>query len=236
MFSLSLLLTTTLILNFVSFNIPTFTNQAFVQSSTVNLAQTKNDELLIPREEYKQRYNVSPAPLLVPLPTVKPQVTPTPILIPTPQPTKVITPKPSPPPLATIQTIVPVDGNLNPQSLFNTINNYRIKKGLPTLAWDQTLANYAQGRASSYQQAGSMDHHAGFRQLTSNSNGFHQLGFRKLGENSSSGFSGNPIELVESLYANSPQHQENQINSGWSHMGTGVSGGFTNIVFGGGRI
>lgn len=216
-------------LNFYSYDIPRHTNQAFVQSSTTQLAQSKIiDESNTLTQNFIQKYQASPKPLIL---TTTPNSipTPTPSLIPTPTPTHQPTP-------ITIIAAAQVDSNLNPQSLFNAINNYRIKKGLPTLQWDQKLANYAQNRSTQYQQSGSMDHHAEFRQLTSNSNGFYELGFRKLGENSSSGFSGNPVELVENLYAGSTKHQENQLNPDWSHMGTGVTSGFTNIVFGGGKI
>lgn len=122
------------------------------------------------------------------------------------------------------------------QSLFLALNNYRVKQGLNALIWNQTLGNYAQSRSDYYLRRGSMDNHEGFKQLTSTAAGFHQLGFRSLGENSSSGYNTTPVALIEKIYASSPRHQENQLNPNWTHAGIGVSGLFTDLVFGGNKI
>lgn len=81
-----------------------------------------------------------------------------------------------------------------------------------------------------------MDNHEGFKQLTSTSAGFYRLGFRSLGENSSSGYNTTPVNLIEKIYAASPHHQANQLNPNWTHAGIGTSGSFTDLVFGGNKI
>jgi uncharacterized protein YkwD len=80
-----------------------------------------------------------------------------------------------------------------------------------------------------------MDNHAGFQSMM-NDNGFAKMGFNALGENSSYGDFGTAQNLIEGLYGGHPPHDENQLKSDWTHVGIGVSGVATDLVFGGRKI
>jgi uncharacterized protein YkwD len=129
-----------------------------------------------------------------------------------------------------------VQQNPNPgdsrQQLLSALNAYRQKKGKSSLAWDNTLASFAQGRAEKFDRDGAMDNHAGFRDMLNN-NGFSQMGFMALAENSSYGDSRDPIYIIETLYGQSPGHDANQLNGEYTHVGVGASGKATDFVFGG---
>jgi uncharacterized protein YkwD len=42
--------------------------------------------------------------------------------------------------------------------------------------------------------------------------------------------------LIEWVFAKSPEHNANQLDSGWTHVGIGVSGYGVNLIFGGGKL
>jgi uncharacterized protein YkwD len=125
------------------------------------------------------------------------------------------------------------DRNATASEIHAALNGYRQKKGVGTLAWDQKLADFAQSRASSFATNGKLDSHAGFRDFIDNQDGFSKLGFYALGENSSYGFTLEGVHLIEWVYAGDKPHDDNQLSSSWSHVGIGVSGTATNLIFGG---
>lgn len=120
-----------------------------------------------------------------------------------------------------------------PQEILTALNEYRQRHGSNTLQWDDKLAEYAQGRADHFNSIKSTDKHAGFNDYVQNQNGFEKLGFNGLGENSSYGYKVEAVHLIEWIYAADEPHNKNQLNSGWSHVGIGVSGTSTNLIFGG---
>ena len=80
-----------------------------------------------------------------------------------------------------------------------------------------------------------MDNHAGFNDYVQNQDGFSKLGFNALAENQSWNYKGDAHGLVSQFYASSPGHNANQLNATYTHVGIGISGVFTDIVFGGGK-
>jgi uncharacterized protein YkwD len=66
-----------------------------------------------------------------------------------------------------------------------------------------------------------------------NNDGFGKLGFSSLGENSSYGYLLEGVHLIEWVYAGDAPHDNNQLNSEWSHVGIGVNGTATDLIFGG---
>lgn len=121
------------------------------------------------------------------------------------------------------------------QEIFAALNAYRQKKGAGTLAWDSKLASYAQERTVLFQQQGKLDTHAGFQDYINNQDGFNKLGFYGLGENSSFGYQLEGVHLIEWVYAGDKPHDDNQLNAQWSHVGIGVAGTATNLIFGGNK-
>lgn len=123
----------------------------------------------------------------------------------------------------------------SPQEILAALNVYRQAKGKGTLTMDMKLLNFAQQRADSFAAAHNLDGHAGFEDFIHNQNGFDQLGFYALGENSSYGYQVNGTHLIEWVYAGDKPHDDNQLSSDWSYVGIGVSGLATDLVFGGSR-
>ncbi len=119
------------------------------------------------------------------------------------------------------------------QQILTALNNYRSKKGRSPLSWNATLGSFAQSRASFFVSKGTLDGHAGFMDYINNQDGFHKLGFGSLGENSSYGYTLEATHLIELVYAGDKPHDDNQLSSDWSHVGIGVSGSATDLVFGG---
>lgn len=119
-----------------------------------------------------------------------------------------------------------------PRELADAINTYRETKGVGRLEWSDTLAQYAQYRADYVAEHGS-DHHEGFNSFVQNEGGYDKLGFYCLGENMSEGFRLTGTHLVEWMYAQSPGHDANQLNSIFSRIGVGISGTVSVIIFGG---
>jgi uncharacterized protein YkwD len=121
------------------------------------------------------------------------------------------------------------------QELYNELNNYRSRNGRAALSWDGKLGNYAQNRANLYASLGNTDNHAGFN--TDLANGSHNtLCFFGLGENSGYGGTGSAVDIIDHWYGESSGHNANQLNSQWTHVGIGVNGVATDLVFGGGQI
>lgn len=124
--------------------------------------------------------------------------------------------------------------NATPREIFEALNAYRQKKGRGALAWDDKLAGFAQDRANFFTSQGKLDGHAGFREYM-NQDGFSKLGFNSLGENASFGYTLEGVHLIEWVYAGDKPHDDNQLSSEWSHVGVGVSGTATDLIFGGKR-
>ncbi len=122
-----------------------------------------------------------------------------------------------------------------PQDILQALNNYRQKHGAGTLAWDQALADYAQTRASFFNNQGKLDEHAGFTAFLNNQDGFAKLGYNGLGENSSIGYVLAGVHLIEWVYAGDKPHNDNQLSPQWSAVGIGVSGTATDLIFGGSK-
>lgn len=185
----------------------------------------------LPRSSFPERplFRVTQ---FTPTPSIAPSVTPTPIPSATPSPSATITPKPT----VNRAKIKTSNTTSSASQIFTALNNYRAKKGVGTLSWSQILASFAQSRANYFASigppAGGLDNHAGFNSYIAD-DGFNKLGFWALGENSSQGFTGSPTELIEQFYGGHKPHDDNQLKSDWSHVGIGVKGLFSDLVFGG---
>lgn len=184
-------------------------------ASFENRYQQLQEKLAQRKKEYaemtaavKQRTS----PSLTPIPTVQP--TPTPINTPPATPAS----KPS---QSTFE-----------QQLLESLNTYRAKHGKPALAHHHKLADFSKTRTETFIRISGLDSHAGFNDYIYNQNGFSQLGFRRLGENSSYGYRVSALELIENVYGKSSGHNQNQLG-GWTHVGISAQGTATNFVFGG---
>lgn len=122
------------------------------------------------------------------------------------------------------------------QEILQSLNAYRQRHGVSTLFWDTGLGQFAQSRADLFSKNGSTDAHAGFTDFINNQDGFKKLGFMALGENSSFGYQVEAVHLIEWIYAGDAPHNDNQLNSQWTHVGIGVSGVATDLVFGGRKM
>lgn len=122
-----------------------------------------------------------------------------------------------------------------PQEIYAALNAYRQRNGRGALSWDQQLADYAQSRASTFNGLHTTDKHAGFNEFVTNQDGFSKLGFNGLGENSSYGYLVIGVHLIEWVYAADAPHNDNQLSSNWTHVGVGVSGLGTDLIFGGNK-
>lgn len=102
-----------------------------------------------------------PAPVPTPIPTIKPIIKPSPST--TPQST--ISPTPSPTPEPPPPTKPQGGSTLNPEVLFNMINQHRTSKGLPAYEKEGQVCRWAQERAPELDNEvfGSSFIHAGFR-------------------------------------------------------------------------
>lgn len=117
------------------------------------------------------------------------------------------------------------------QEILEALNSYRLRKGVGTLAWDEKLTGFAQKRAETFVSIGGLDNHAGFNDYFKDEQGLRDIGFWGAGENSSYGFQMEAVHLIEWVYAGDPPHDNNQLDPGWTHVGIGVKGTATNIIF-----
>lgn len=121
-----------------------------------------------------------------------------------------------------------------PNELYEALMSYRQVKGKSRLTWNDKLASYATERALYICQNGS-DQHAGFNDFINNQNGFDILGYRHLGENMSYGMRMSGVHLIEWIYSTSPGHEANQTGQ-WSHIGVGIAGDCSVLIFGNYKI
>ncbi len=119
-----------------------------------------------------------------------------------------------------------------PKEILDALNNYRSIHGSGYLAWDDNLAAFAQERADYFNRIKSTDEHAGFNDYLNNPDNVRKLNFYTLGENSSYGFQLLGVHLIEWMYAGDSAHNDNQLNPAWTHVGIGVSGTATDLIFG----
>lgn len=173
---------------------------------------------------------------------ISPTITPEPTIAPThipDSPTPTQAPPTSTPPLIqtedTTKTIENVENDnsmATANEIFNALNNYRNEKGIGSLSWDDTLANFAQGRVNTFATLGNLDGHAGFRSFMDN-NGFEVSGFNGLGENSAqlSGPMGGD-KIIREIYGASSSHNTSQLDPAWTHAGVSINGIYVNINFG----
>jgi len=118
-----------------------------------------------------------------------------------------------------------------PNEIFEALNSYRQKHGRNSLNWDDRLANYATQRAKYFTQIGNLDGHAGFSEFVKSEENIKILGFWWLGENSSYGYRLEGVHLIEWVYAGDQPHDDNQLSPDWTHVGIGVDGYQTDIIF-----
>lgn len=118
-----------------------------------------------------------------------------------------------------------------PREIVDALNKYRQRHGKGTLTWDEKLAEYAQTRTNFFASNKKLDGHAGFSKFVDEEDGFTKLGFSSLGENSSIGYRMEGVHLIEWIYAGDKPHDDNQLNSKWTHVGVGVTGTATNLIF-----
>lgn len=124
----------------------------------------------------------------------------------------------------------------SPQEVYEAINLYRNTAGIHSLTWDDTLAQFAQSRADTFTRNGGTDKHAGFNAFLQNEDGFNKLGFQRVGENS---YFGGPLtgtHVIEWVFAKSPGHNANQLNTVWTEVGVGVTENAINIIFAADRL
>lgn len=122
------------------------------------------------------------------------------------------------------------------KEIFQALNTYRYARGRTHLQWNDSLATFAQERASLFKQVRTLDGHAGFMQYVNQEDGFHKLGYGALGENSSIGYIVTGTHLIELVYAADSLHDNNQLDSRWRDVGIGVDGSATDLVFGGKKL
>ncbi len=118
-----------------------------------------------------------------------------------------------------------------PKEIQDALNHYRQVHGAGYLAWDDNLGNYAQQRAGYFNSIGKLDEHAGFEDFLNNQDGYKKLNFYHVGENSSIGYVLSGTHLIEWIYAGDKPHNDNQLNPSWTHVGIGVSGTATDLIF-----
>lgn len=128
------------------------------------------------------------------------------------------------------------DRMAEPKEIFEALNAYRQRHQREALEWDQNLADYARSRAQYFTSISKLDNHAGFSEYTKNVENIKRLGFRGLGENSSYGYQMYGVHIIEWVFAGDKPHDDNQLDSKWSHVGVGVDGNQTDIIFGGSKL
>lgn len=117
------------------------------------------------------------------------------------------------------------------QEILAALNNYRRQHGSGELKWDDTLADFANRRAEYFTKINKLDNHDGFFDFVNKQDGFKKLGYGKLGENSSFGFTLEAVHLIEWVYAGDESHNSNQLDKNWHFTGIGVNGTSTDLIF-----
>lgn len=175
-------------------------------------------------------------------------ISPTPLKTPTPSPTKEQSSTPSsstetphsqtqssqatPTPTPTTSQTTSAPTTSQAEQVFQVLNDYRTSHGVGKLEWSDKLGQYAQSRADKFAANGATDNHQDFQTLISTPAGFAQMGFSGLGENSSYGYPFNASDLIEKDYAADKPHDDNQLDSSWTHVGIGINGVASDLVFG----
>lgn len=123
-----------------------------------------------------------------------------------------------------------------PEEILDALNIYRQNHSSGPLSWDNTLADYANGRAQLFKSIKTTDAHAGLNDYLEHQNGFNKLGFNRIGENSYYGGPQHGVHMIEWVFSSSAEHDANQLNGSWSHVGIGVTDESVNLVFGGHKM
>lgn len=123
-----------------------------------------------------------------------------------------------------------------PAEILSALNEYRRRYSSQILTLDSKLAAYAQSRADYFYQRKNIDSHVGFNNFLEKEDGFNQLGYTYLGENISYGYQLNGVHLIEWIYAGDEPHNKNQLDSKWDHVGIGVRGTATCLIFATGKM
>lgn len=118
-----------------------------------------------------------------------------------------------------------------PDEILKALNDYRARYGAQPLKTDPRICEYTQSRANYFNSIKTIDAHKGFEDFLENQDGFAKLGFQKVGENSSYGYRLTGVHLIEFVYAQSPEHNTNQLDPAWDRGCVGVSGLATNVIF-----
>lgn len=121
------------------------------------------------------------------------------------------------------------------EAVVKALNEYRSRNGAGPLAIEKKLQEYAQSRADYLNSLGKLDKHSGHEAFMNNG-GFDKLGFNAVAENQSWNYKGSAEGLISEFYAKSFGHNKNQLNPEYTHVGIGIKGVFTNLVFGGRKI
>ncbi len=116
------------------------------------------------------------------------------------------------------------------------LNEYRKRHGAGQLSANDQLAAFAKERAVYLNSIKSTDKHAGFQQYIANEDNIKKLGFGSLGENSGYGHQLIGVHLIEWIYGGDPQHNANQLDRSWSHVGIGIEGLAVVFIFGGSKF
>ncbi len=138
-------------------------------------------------------------------------------------------PQPNPPPYTNPQPQPPVTTMPSPSEIVGALNNYRAKNGLSAFTQDDFLMGYAQQRAQYFVSRGGLDNHDQFFKDIRDSR-FNA--YYSLGENSASSGTMTAEKLIEEFFGRSSGHNDNQLSTQWTHVGVGVSGSYTDVVFG----
>lgn len=179
-------------------------------------------------------------------PTPTPTNSPTPTLTPEPPKTMQESQSSNSSPIENQQTDTAVENNQSGKNgantkgaasdVLNALNSYRKTHGVGELSWDNGLAQMAQQRAELFASTGHLDNHKGFNDFFNNIDNMKQMGFLKVGENSSFGWDVSPVELIEKVYASDAPHNNNQLDSSWTHVGIGLKGSSSDLIFGGNKL
>lgn len=122
------------------------------------------------------------------------------------------------------------------KEILEALNNYRKVHGSGPVEWNDKLSEYALSRAKLFTELKTTDAHKGFMEKLNNEQGFRDLGFWGLGENASYGYRLEGVHIIEWMYASDEGHNSNQLNPRWTHVGIGVDGVSTALIFAKDRI